>query len=85
MALIQAILRHAHDEWPPRQTKDEEDIHVSLSQFAVDLLQRQLGKHPVRVFTQAGHPISQISTKSWRDAVTRAGLQNFRWHDRLRT
>jgi integrase len=66
---------------PAEQAKNDEDIHVSLSQFAVDLLQRQLGKHPTRVFTRAGHPISQINTKSWRDAVVRAGIHNFRWHD----
>jgi integrase len=66
---------------PAADAKNGEDIHVSLSQFTVELLQRQLGKHPPRVFTRAGHPISQLNTKSWRDAVARAGIQNFRWHD----
>lgn len=66
---------------PADQSKNDEDIHVSLSQFAVDVLQRQLGKHPERVFTRAGYPVSQLNTKSWRDAVKRAGIQNFRWHD----
>ena len=54
---------------------------MSLSQLAVDVLQRQLGKHPERVFTRTGYPVSQLNTKSWRDAVKRAGIQNFRWHD----
>jgi integrase len=66
---------------PAAEAKNGEDIHVSLSQFAIELLQRQLGKHPTLVFTRAGHPISQLNTKSWRDAVARAGIQNFRWHD----
>lgn len=66
---------------PSDQAKNEEDIHVSLSDFAVGILQRQLGKHDRLVFTRAGFPISQVNTKSWRDAVTRAGIQNFRWHD----
>lgn len=66
---------------PATDSKNGEDLHVSLSQFAVELLQRQLGKHPIRVFTRAGHPISQLNTKSWRDALVRAGIHNFRWHD----
>ncbi|MES2902323.1 MAG: site-specific integrase [Pseudomonadota bacterium] len=66
---------------PGDKAKNGEDIHVSLSEFAVGILQRQLGKHEELVFTRAGHPISQVNTKSWRDAVVRAGIHNFRWHD----
>jgi len=66
---------------PGDKAKNGEDIHVSLSEFAAGILQRQLGKHDELVFTRAGQPISQVNTKSWRDAVVRAGIHNFRWHD----
>ena len=44
-------------------------------------LHRQLGKHPVRVFTFAGKPISNANTRAWRNALKRAGIEDFRWHD----
>lgn len=66
---------------PGDKAKGKEDIHVSLSQLSVDLLQRQLGKHIARVFTYAGRPINQVNTKAWKNALRRAGIANFRWHD----
>lgn len=63
------------------QAKGKEDIHVSLSRLSVDLLKRQLGKHNQYVFTYAGRPIAQPNTKAWRNALKRAGIENFRWHD----
>ena len=66
---------------PGDKAKGKEDIHVSLSQLSGELLQRQLGKHTVFVFTYAGRPMSQVNTKAWRSALKRAGIENFRWHD----
>ena len=66
---------------PEDKAKGNEDIHVSLSEFSVELLQRQLGKHKDRVFTYAGKPVGQVNTKAWRAALKRAGIENFRWHD----
>ena len=63
------------------QAKGRRDIHVSLNSVAMDVLQRQLNKHPERVFTYCGKPIRWANTKGWRNAVTRAGIENFRWHD----
>ena len=39
------------------------------------------GKHPDRVFTFKGRPIAQVNTRAWRNALKRAGIENFRWHD----
>lgn len=61
--------------------KSGEDLHVSLSDVAHDVLRRQRGKHPARVFTYHGRPIAQVNTKAWRKALRRAGIENFRWHD----
>jgi integrase len=66
---------------PGDQAKGKEDIHISLSQFAVEILQRQLGKNGERVFTYAGKPVGQVNTKAWRGALQRAGIEDFRWHD----
>ncbi|HEY4372382.1 MAG TPA: tyrosine-type recombinase/integrase, partial [Burkholderiales bacterium] len=33
------------------------------------------------VFTYRGKAIDKASTKAWKDALVRAGIKNFRWHD----
>lgn len=63
------------------QAKGGRDIHVSLNETAVAVLKRQLGKHPVRVFTYQGEPYRRAYTKAWQKALQRAGIENFRWHD----
>jgi len=63
------------------QAKGGRDIHVSLNETAVAVLQRQVGKHAKRVFTYQGEPYRRIYTKAWQKALKRAGIENFRWHD----
>ena len=63
------------------QAKGGRDIHVSLNETAVAVLRRQLGKHPVRVFTYQGKPYRRAYTKAWQKALRRAGIKDFRWHD----
>lgn len=64
------------------QAKAEVDIHVPLNATAMGVLQRQRGKHPTRVFTYKGKPIrSSPNNTSWKKALKRAGLEDFRWHD----
>jgi integrase len=45
------------------------------------VLQEENGKHRERVFTFKGRPLGQVNTRSWRNALQRAGIKNFRWHD----
>jgi integrase len=45
------------------------------------LIRKQLGKHPTYVFPWRGHKITQVNTKAWRQALERAGIDDFRWHD----
>ncbi len=61
--------------------KNGDDLHVSLNDLAVEVLQRQRGKHLARVFTYRGKPIKWVNTRGWRRALVRAGIENFRWHD----
>lgn len=63
------------------QAKGRRPIHVSLSSVAVDVLVRQLGKNPDRVFTFNGKPVAWANTRAWRVALKRAGIEDFRWHD----
>ena len=65
----------------PDQAKARKAIHVPLNSVAMDVLTQQVGKHPQRVFTYRGKPIGWANTKSWKDALKRAGIEGFRWHD----
>ena len=63
------------------QSKNRKPIAVPLNATAIGVLRRQVGKHPVRVFTYAGRPLGWANTLAWRKALKRAGIENFRWHD----
>ena len=63
------------------QAKAGRDIHVSLNDTALAVLKRQVGKHPVRVFVFRDKPIAAANTRAWREALKKAGILDFRWHD----
>jgi len=63
------------------QSKNRRPIAVPLNATALEVLRRQLGKHPQRVFTYAGRPLVTANSIAWRKALKRAGIENFRWHD----
>lgn len=65
----------------PDQAKARRAIHVPLNSQAVAVLNRQIGRHPERVFTFRGKPIRWANTRAWREALRRAGIEDFRWHD----
>ena len=65
----------------PDQAKARRAIAVPLNAEAMALVRKQVGKHPTRVFTFRGKPIKQVSTKAWYQALERAGIRDFRWHD----
>lgn len=72
-------LRHA---WiPGSQHKNGKPHSVPLNEMALTVLRKQLGKHPMRVFTYKGAPIGQANTRAWSAALARAGIEDFRWHD----
>lgn len=66
---------------PGDQAKVGDDIHVSLSELALAVLERQRGKHERFVFTYRDKPIKQVNTRGWRAALQRAGIEDFRWYD----
>ncbi len=63
------------------QSKNRKPIAVPLNATAQGVLRRQLGKHRERVFTFRGKPLGWANTRAWRNALKRAGIENFRWHD----
>ena len=66
------------------ETKGGEAIGVPLNDVAAGVLQAQLGKHREFVFTfgkKRPRPVDQVNTRSWRKALIRAGIEDFRWHD----
>ena len=72
-------LRHA---WvKASQSKNGKPIAIPINEIALEVLKRQIGKHPTRVFTYRGLPFEAANTKAWKDALKRAGIENFRWHD----
>ncbi|MBI3529867.1 MAG: tyrosine-type recombinase/integrase [Betaproteobacteria bacterium] len=44
-------------------------------------MRRQLGKHPCRVFVFRDKLIAAASTRAWREALKKAGIEDFRRHD----
>lgn len=71
--------RHAWiDGW---QSKNRRPISVPLNAAAISVLQRQIGKHPDRVFTFRGKPLNTANTRAWQAARRRARIEDFRWHD----
>ena len=65
----------------PDQAKARKAIPVPLNADAVAIIQRCLGKHSTHVFSFRGKPINQVSTKASYEALERAEIHDFRWHD----
>lgn len=63
------------------QTKAQKPIPVPLNKEAMDVLHSQLGRHKVYVFTFRGKPVFRANNHAWRNALARAGIKDFRWHD----
>jgi integrase len=63
------------------QTKNGEDLNVSLNDSAVAVLNARMGLDREWVFTYRGKPIKRLTTKVWYKALKLAGIRNFRWHD----
>ncbi len=65
----------------PDQAKARKAIPVPLSQAAIEVINKQAGKHKEYIFTYEGNKIANVSTRAWRKALERAGIKDFRWHD----
>jgi len=62
------------------EAKGKRDIAIPLNQDALDALHGQIGKHQEFVFSYAGRPF-HIDNDTWKRALKKAGIENFRFHD----
>lgn len=76
---VDLVKRHALIH--PDQAKAKKAIPVPLNESAIAVIRKQLGKHQQFVFTYRDKPITQCNTKAWKNALNRAGIRDFRWHD----
>jgi integrase len=84
--LTRAVLANAHRiATRPFRSKNGKPIAAPLNATALEVLRRQMGKHPQSVFTYAGKPVARVNTRAWGKALKRAGIENFRWHDTRHT
>jgi integrase len=74
-------LERCHAWVSSENSKNRKPISVNLNARAMEVLSRQIGKHPLRVFTCNGKPISQVTSSTWKSALTKAGIEDLRWHD----
>ncbi len=65
----------------PDQAKTRKAIAVPLNAAAVEIVRRQMGKSLTHVFSYLGKPMVHFHRKAWCQALSRAGIENFRWHD----
>ena len=61
--------------------RSEQAFVVPLSEKAIEILKRQKGKNPERVFTYKGLGVRRANTMAFKNACKRAGIDDFRWHD----
>jgi integrase len=62
-------------------TKNAEERIVVLNSIARRVIEEVRGKHPERVFTYKGRPVTKMYNNAWRNARVRAGLKLVRVHD----
>ncbi|PHV12072.1 tyrosine-type recombinase/integrase [Chitinimonas sp. BJB300] len=61
--------------------KNGNDHSIPLNDTALAVLRQCIGKHKEFIFTYRGKQIKQANTKAWRNALQRADIKSFRWHD----
>lgn len=65
----------------PENNKSGKFLGIPLNIDAIEVLRAQLGKHDTYVFPYRGKPVDRTSTKAWWNALKKAGIEDFHWHD----
>jgi integrase len=70
--------------------KNRSRFDCLLTPRALELLKAQVGKHPEFVFVYEKYskasgiqavPVTRVNNHAWANALDRAGVKDFRWHD----
>ena len=67
------------------QAKNRRALAVPLNQDAFEVLRSEVDEREQYVFTFKGRPVTRANNRAWRMALARAGIEDFRWHDRRHT
>ncbi|UOO81245.1 site-specific integrase [Uruburuella testudinis] len=64
------------------EMKAGQALGVALNDTAMEVIRRQVGKHPIYVFVnKRKNPIQEINSRYWKESLLKAGIENFTWHD----
>lgn len=74
-------LERRHALVHPDESKTKKAIPVPLNAQAIEILEKQKGEHPIYVFTYMGRTVRKCSTRAWHNALSRARIKDFKWHD----
>ena len=77
----QVDLKASHVWVAASNSKNGKALSIPLNAQALAVPTKQVGKHPTLVFTKGGKRIAGANGKVWRNALKRAGITDFRWHD----
>jgi len=68
--------------FPKKVMKNGQPFTIPLNQMGLNVVKRWIGKHNELVFVRKdGYPINGVPTSTWKKACTKAGIEDFRWHD----
>lgn len=81
MKWVQIDFKNSHAFVTAKDVKTKSAIPVPLNKTAMEILKGEIGNHPEYVFTYKGRQIKSNPKRAWRNALKRAGIENFRWHD----
>ncbi len=68
-----------------KDMKNGDDLTIPMPEVVIRVVQQQIGRHDERVFTYNGKPFTRCGQRTWADALERAGIDDFRWHDMRHT
>ncbi len=63
------------------ESKNAKAIGIPLNKKAIYVIRQQIGHHDTNVFTYRNKSVKKASTKAFRNAVKKAGIDDFHWHD----
>lgn len=61
------------------------DFGMPLNDTALEILRMCQGEHKEFVFTYEGGPMAGLQHRTWKKALTKAGITDFRYHDARHT